>query len=195
MQTLDECARMPISRVALLARVAEGDEEAIARLYAEYADAVFRFIYRRVQFCHEDAEELTLDTFLLAISYARTYDGSCTQLTWLCCLARRCIADFVRRRGRKKRVPPGGLSSLHHCGDEPVPSGLEHLPDRLEAEQIIDQALASLSDDERDVLLLRYVEQFAVSEIAVVLGRSAKAVESLLSRAKKKAARSMPDLL
>jgi RNA polymerase sigma-70 factor (ECF subfamily) len=191
MQTLDECAGIPMLKGAILARVAEGDEEAIARLYEEYADSVFRFIYRRVNGSFEDAEELTLDTFMLAVSYARTYDGSCAQLTWLCCLAKRCIADFVRYRGRRKRTPPGVVTSLGACSVEPGGPDVANIPDRLENERLLDLAFAGLSDDERDVLMLKYVEQFAVGEIAVVLGRSAKAVESLLTRAKKKAARSI----
>jgi RNA polymerase sigma-70 factor, ECF subfamily len=192
--TLDECAGIRISGAAMLARVAQGDQEAVARLYDDYADAVFRFIYRRVDGCYEDAEELTQDTFLLAVSYAGTYDGSCAQLTWLCCLAKRCIADFCRRRGRQKRIPASAVVSLDCHGGEWNSAGAadpDMVPERLETERLLDEAMARLKPDERDVLLLRYVEQFALGEIAVVLGRSVKGVESLLARARKKAARSV----
>jgi RNA polymerase sigma-70 factor (ECF subfamily) len=178
--------------------VAAGDEEALTRFYGEYADAVFRFVYRRVEGCYEDAEEITLDTFLLAVSYAATYDGSCAPLTWLCGLARRRLADFHRQRGRRKRRPPAPVLSLSRdAGGATFGDGadLESVSDRLETERVLGRALAGLSEDERDILLLRYVEQFSVREIAGLVGRSEKAVESLLTRAKKKAARSVTGLL
>jgi RNA polymerase sigma-70 factor, ECF subfamily len=187
-----------LSEESLLGRVARGDEDAVALFYEEYGNAVFRFVYRRAGECYEDAEEITQDTFLAAVSYAATYDGSCTPFTWLCSLARVRIADFYRRRGRRKRIPPWNLLHFGVGSIEPIGAGaadLEAVPERLEAGRIVDLALSALGEDEREVLLLRYVEQFSVREIGVLLGRSEKGIESLLMRAKKKAARHAARLL
>lgn len=112
---------------SLLGRVAGGDEEAVARFYDRYADAVFRFIQRRVAGCREDAEEITQDTFLAAVACAATFDGTCAPLTWLCGLARVRLADFFRRQGRQKRSPPGRVLSLDVGG---VERRARKLPDR-----------------------------------------------------------------
>jgi RNA polymerase sigma-70 factor, ECF subfamily len=178
---------------ALVDRVAHGDEQAVRLLYETYADRVFRFVYRRVSECYEDAEEVTQDAFVTAASCAATFDGSCTVLTWLCGIAKVRIADHYRRQGRRKRVPPGQLARFED--DAPAAGGdrgalsLENLPDRLDMDRLVVRLMASLRDDEREVLLLRYVEEFSIREMAVLMNRSEKAVESLLMRAKKKAAR------
>src|SRR5262245_66532942 len=101
-----------LSGESLVRGVARGDEDAVALFYSQYADAVFGFVCRRVAGCYEDAEEITQDTFLAAVAYAGTYDGSCAPLTWLCGIAKVRIADFLRRRARRKRVPPGTVCSL-----------------------------------------------------------------------------------
>jgi RNA polymerase sigma-70 factor (ECF subfamily) len=179
---------------SLLRRVADGEEEAVARFYDAYADAVFRFVYRRAAASYEDAEEITQDTFLAAIACAATFDGSCAPLTWLCSLAKLRLADFFRRQSRRKRVPPGQLASLDgELGELRGPPGgipsPEEVPHRIDVARALDRALAALAEDEREVLLLRYVEQFSIHEIGLLMGRGDKAVESLLMRAKKKAAR------
>ena len=178
---------------ALVDRVARGDEQAVTLLYETYADRIFRFVYRRMAGCYEDAEEITQDAFVAAACCAATFDGSCTVLTWLCGIARVRIADHYRRQGRRKRVPPGKLLRL---GTDAAPGeetaggfGPEDVPDRLDLGRLVERAMASLRDDEREVLLLRYVEEFSVREIALLMERTEKAVESLLMRAKKKAAR------
>lgn len=74
-------------------------------LYQTYADAVFRFVYRRVNERQKDAEEITLDGFLSAVSLAATHDGSCTVLTWLCGIANLRIADFCCWEQQAKHIP------------------------------------------------------------------------------------------
>lgn len=179
----------PASAETLVRGVARGDEEAVTRFYEQYADAVFRFVYRRVGGAYEDAEEITQDTFLAAVAYAGTFDGSCAPLTWLCGIAKLRVADFLRHRGRRKRVPPGALCSLDGGHGAPAGNASPAVWDRLELRQVLDRALAALRHEEREVLLLRYVEQFSIQEIATLIGRSEKAAESLLIRARKKAAR------
>ncbi len=186
--------------VALVRRVARGDEEAVARFYHAYADAVFRFIYRRVAERYEDAQDLTQETFLAAVACALTYDGSCAVFTWLCGMARVRIADFFRRQGRRKRVPFHQLERLEEAfpgGEESASarSSLEGLPGRLDDARLLDRTMAALREEEREALLLRYVEELSVREIAALMARSEKAIESLLIRAKKKAARKAAELL
>jgi RNA polymerase sigma-70 factor (ECF subfamily) len=180
--------------ISLIERVAHGDEEAVAVFYHCYADAVFRFVYRRVQERYEDAEEITQDAFLAAVACAATYDRSCAVLTWLCGIARLRITDFYRRQSRRRRIPPGRLFALDErtAGGEGLVAGaggLDDVPARLDAARLLDQTLASLSDDEREALMMRYVEELSVRDIAALMRRTEKAVESLLMRAKKKAAR------
>ena len=169
----------------LVPAVARGDDAALAELFRLYGEAVLRFVYRRVGESMEDAEEITLDTFASAAKLAGTFDIRSQVLTWLCGIAKLRIIDHFRRTSREKRMPArlrtdlGELEKVGACG-------LDHVLDRIDAERIVDEMLADLTDGEREVLLLRYVDQLSVREIATIVNRSEKGVEGLLTRAKNK---------
>ena len=185
---------VPPSEVALVREVARGEEAAVEALYESYAEAVLRFVYRRVGEHYEDAEEITQDVFLSAVNLAGTYQGSGSVWRWLCGLAKMRIVDFYRRQKRGKRIPPEKMVPL----DEETLQALheyeqgmfseEELVARLEVADWADRMLGVLTDDEREVLLLHYVEEFSVREIAPLMQRTEKGVEGLLTRARKKAA-------
>lgn len=170
---------------SLVLSVASGDESVAADLLRTYGDPVLRFVYRRVGEQMEDAEEITIDTFTSAVKLAASYDTRSSVFTWLCGIAKLRIIDFYRRAGRGKRTPAQFLTSLDALGDLRGQT-LDHVLDRIEIERIVDELLRDLSEDEREVLLLRYVEQFSVREIAALTKRSEKGVEGLLTRAKNK---------
>ena len=186
-----------LNETALVQAVAQREDAAVKRFYETYADAVLRFVYRQVGERYEDAEEITQDVFLLAVSLAGTYDGSCSVFTWLCSLAKRCLGRFQRWQGRGKRIPPEKVVSLEDEAlqllqelDRGAPS-MDDVLTRIDTAQLVEVMVASLADEEREALLLRYVEEFSVREIAGLLQRSEKAIESLLMRAKRKAARAV----
>jgi RNA polymerase sigma-70 factor, ECF subfamily len=172
------------SELSLVHAVASGDPGACAELFEHYGEAVLRFVYRRVGEQMEDAEEVALDTFASAVRLAGSYDGRSSVFTWLCGIAKLRIIDYHRRMRRNKRTPPSA-PSLDRFRAQPSDT-LDHVLDRIESEQVVELLLAGLSEDEREVLLLRYVDQFSVREIAQITGRSEKGVEGLLTRAKNK---------
>ena len=65
-----------------------------------------------------------------------------------------------------------------------VTEGPEQALSRAEARRVVRDLVAQLPPDQREALLLQYVEQFSVAEISVVLGRSPAAINSLLQRAR-----------
>lgn len=178
-----------------LAQVAARDEVAVARFYRTYADAVFRFICRRINAPREDAEELTLDTFLSAIQLARTFEGRSSIFVWLCGIAKMRIARYHRDHSRLKQIPPDRLvyqdeETLRLFQEAAVSVNFpEQILERTEAQQIVRVMMNALSEDEREALLLHYVEQMSVAEVGEILHRSEKAVRNLLTRAKQKALR------
>ena len=184
--------RLADSEDLLLHRVARGEPPAVEALLRQHGSSVFRFVYRRSGERHEDAQDLTQETFLAAVALAGTYDGSCSVLTWLCSLARLKVADHLRRQGRNKRAPESRKvewsvveseeSGLLRVGSETS----ESATDRLDAAIFLDGVTAELMNDEREALLLHYVEGFSIVEMAHLFKRSAKGVESLLTRAKRR---------
>ena len=180
--------------ISLVRRVAQGEEAALATLYRTYFKDLLRFVYRRVGENYEDAEEITQDVFLLAVARAHTYQGRGPVLRWLYGIAKNRISDFYRQQGREKRIPPEKMVSwdeetLRAFQEwEREISTEEEVIDRLDGARLVDVMMASLTEDEREALLLRYVEDLSVREVAVLMERTEKAIDSLVTRAKKKAA-------
>jgi len=182
-----------IDEARVISRIADRDEAAVEQFYRSHADAVFRFVYRRLDRDYEDAQEVTQEVFISAIKLAATYDGSCSAQTWLYGIAKLRVTDRIRIRSRKKRIPKSKTSSLD---DESVQTIQEYKAGRLSPEDVlnrideeflVDHMLGKLNDNEREALLLKYVDELSIKEIAQLLGRSEMAVESILTRAKKKA--------
>ena len=181
------------SEVSLVQRMSSGEDAAVAEFYQVYSGALFHFVYRRVNEQFEDAEEIAQDTFLSALSLAETYDESCSVFTWLCGIAKLRIVDYYRHQRREKRIPlekiltPDAetLRLLQECA--PSVTSVDDVLNRLDAARLVDVMMAALSEDERESLILRYVEELSVREIAALLKRTEKAIEGLLMRAKKKA--------
>ena len=153
-------------------------------LYARYADPLFAFVYHHLDGSRPDAEEVWQDTWVAALGSLQTYGGRSRLFTWLCGIARRKIADRLRRRGLQRAAfsaaSPEQLAALMDAGP---------LPDEILAQAgtrvRVVEALASLPEDYRLALVARYADQRSVGEVAKSLDRTYKATESLLARARK----------
>ena len=169
--------------VDLAARVARGDTGAFDRFYARHADLVFAFIYHQLNGARSDAEEVWQDTFIAAIRALPGYRGQSRLSSWLCSIARRKVADRWRRQNRavglELAVAPENLAELMDRG--PLPD--EVLRQNATRARVV-AALAELPADYREALVARHADGCPVEEVARQLGRSYKAAESLLSRAK-----------
>lgn len=141
-------------------------------LYEQHVGDVYRCVHRR---CRDRAlaEEVTQDAFLTAI---RTVDdpGEIT-IGWLMTVARHGVVDVLRRQS----VHTGKLRLV-----TPPASG----PD--EAEEVIGRmttgaAFERLGVEHRLVLMLHYVDGLTIAQLAEHLGRSSKAAESLITRARR----------
>lgn len=149
--------------------------------YDRQVAGLYAFIARR---CGDTqlAEDLTQEVFILAARQLAA-DGHLPPPGWLYRVARNKLVDHWRRetrRERKFRLLAGGK-------DEP--SGPDPA-DAVVSAQHANRALNDLPADQRAVLVMRYLENNSVAEIAASLGRSSKAIESLLGRARKRLGKS-----
>jgi RNA polymerase sigma-70 factor, ECF subfamily len=115
--------------------------------------------------------------FVEAIRHRDRFDGRADVVTWLCAIGRNRLVDHFRSQGRDLRRQERLVS-----GTDP------HAPDstwdRLEVRDAVERALSQLPPDQRLALLFQHLDGLSVREIAQVIGRSEKATESLLSRAR-----------
>jgi RNA polymerase sigma-70 factor, ECF subfamily len=159
---------------SLLERLRRGDSAAAREFYDLYSSRIHRFILHALGPGNEaDAEDILQETFMALAEAIPFFRGQSSLFTFACAIAHRKTLSFIRTRARR-----GEFMKDHTI--EAVRSIIEPPPD-----QDLKNALASLSSDHREVLLLKYVEDLSVSEIAAVLSLTEHAVESRLARARK----------
>jgi RNA polymerase sigma-70 factor (ECF subfamily) len=157
--------------------LARHDRALWAALYDQHVAAVFGLAYHLVGGDRDIAEDVNQEVWLLAIEQIDTFDparGGFRQ--WLLGIAR-------HRAFRRRRRDP--IAVIDNQADRPSESlaPAESL-EGVERADMVRAALLCLHDDRRRVLLDKYVEGLSVAEIAAHMGRTAKAVESLLTRAR-----------
>jgi RNA polymerase sigma-70 factor (ECF subfamily) len=150
-----------------------GDARArLEGLYREMLPAVFGYARSRLR--EAEAEDVTAEVFRAALNRINKDPSAELNQSWLLTVARNLIIDRWRRESRWE----GRLDVLRIEAQEPRYTGPNDSIDR-----VLD-ALDTLTPDHRAVLIMRYVDRYTSREIADVLGRAPRAVDSLLARAR-----------
>jgi RNA polymerase sigma factor (sigma-70 family) len=147
-------------------------------LFAEHAGRLFSFlIYRTGD--RALAEDVLADTFERALRSRRRFDPrKASQKTWLYAIALNRLRDHRRRIDAHERA-------LERAGSSSESSGADAMT-RIETRHELSQALAILSDDERQAIALRYGAELTLPEIAALTGESLTTMEGRVYRALKK---------
>ncbi|MEP7360559.1 MAG: sigma-70 family RNA polymerase sigma factor [Chloroflexota bacterium] len=190
------------SDVELVASLVEGDETALGELYDRHADSLFRAALMRLG-DRGLAEEVLQDTYLALWTRAETFDVSQgSVIGWLSTIARNRAIDRLRSSARRPAplalsglVPLGADASVANdardailAASTPI-SGVtaaidpEREVDIAELRREVDEALASIPEQERQVLTLAYYEQLSQSEIALRLAWPLGTVKTRTRRA------------
>jgi RNA polymerase sigma-70 factor, ECF subfamily len=159
-------------------RDAQRDRAAFGVLYRRYVDRVYGYAFYLLG-DHHDAEDVTERTFLAALKgMDRFRDEGASFRAWLFRIAHNNAANALRSRRRRTAQPldevPEPLAAA------PDPAGLVAQADEL---RHVRRALATLSEERRQVIILRFVDGLSSREIGAVLGRSQGAARVLLHRA------------
>jgi RNA polymerase sigma-70 factor (ECF subfamily) len=166
-----------------------GDERSFDAFFDRYFPGLYRFAMVRVDYDEDAAEEVAQSTLCKAISKLDTFRGEAALFTWLCTFCRHEISAYYRKRSR---APVGvdltedspeiraALESLGNAvADEPGKAF-----DRRELGRLVQIALDALPIRYGNALEWKYLDGLSVKEIAGRLDLSAKAAESLLTRAR-----------
>jgi RNA polymerase sigma-70 factor (ECF subfamily) len=160
----------------LVADAKRGDSQAFGLLFDEYAGPIHRFIASRVN-SPSDAEDLTQLVFVKALEALPRYEARGIPFGgWLFRLARNAIIDQVRTR--RDHLPL--VTALTRETDDAGPEATAALRDDLDR---VAQALTELTDDQREVIELRFFGGLSVLETAVAMGRQEGTVRGLQFRA------------
>lgn len=146
---------------------------AVNKLCKFIYEKIFSYTYYRVR-QREDAEDLTSEVILKVIRALKTQHGNF--LAWVYRIANNSIIDYYRRKARQPEI---SLQELRYDIAGPQPE----VP-RLTEKQM-KQALAHLSPEQADVIVLRFIQDYNTEEVAKILGKTVGAVKVLQFRALK----------
>lgn len=168
--------------IELMLQVRAGDEEAFRDLVEATEDRVFGTIVKLLGGI-EGAEDLAQRVYLRIWQARERYEPSAKFTTWMFSIAHRLVLN--ERRGRSR----AGAVFYRPAAEETVPEPVAADSPSASASagelaRAIDDALASLPEDQRTAVVLRRYEEMPYDEIAVVLGTTVPAVKSLLFRAR-----------
>ncbi len=165
----------------LLKRTAAGEREAFDELIVRHQAAVFRFA-RAATAGPAAAEDVLQETFLAAWRAAGTFQGRSAVRTWLLTIARNQAWHQREREARLPMddVPLPELGEAAGWGDENPEEGVL----RSQRRECLVRALEALGPEEREILVLRELEELTGEETAAALGISLAAMKSRLHRAR-----------
>ena len=167
-----------MNEILLISRARTGDREAFGGLVEQYRDNVYRLAYRMCGNAY-DADEAAQEAFVAAWRALPNFRGDAKFSTWLYRLTTNAAIDVMRREKRHKAVGDGEMIEVADDADSP-----QETVERTEQQEAVQKALATLSEEYREVLLLRYMEELDYAEIAEVLQLPSGTVKSRINRAK-----------
>jgi RNA polymerase sigma-70 factor (ECF subfamily) len=167
----------------LVSLAQQGDGEAFGQLYDRYVDTVFRFIYFRVN-DRALAEDFTSETFLRALRRIATVNYQGRDIgAWFVTIARNIILDHMKSARHRLEVTTDATPERN----DHAPSPEDAVVDLLTSERLM-QAVRQLGDEQRECVMLRFIQGFSVSETAAVMGKNDGAIKALQHRAVRKLA-------
>ncbi|HWR65435.1 MAG TPA: RNA polymerase sigma factor [Bellilinea sp.] len=158
---------------AQLITAARHDLRNFDALYKHHVTAVFRYLYSRTGNVL-DSEDITAQTFLIALETFNRFRGDGHFRAWLFGIARNKVVDLYRTR--KTELPLDDAINTP-TGEDPLLSAI-----RLEQKAVVAAIIAALTDEEQELLRLRYLGEMSYREIANLLQSNEDAVKKTTYR-------------
>lgn len=162
----------------LIQRARQGDLGAVSELYNLHIDRIYQYVRYRTG-DDQTAEDITAEVFLRAIESLGTYnDQGAPFIAWLYRIAHARVIDYWRSSKRRQTAP---------LDDPLLQDGLVVTDDAIDIDFLqhrsLWQALRQLTDDQQNVIIMKFVQGLSNVEIAQLLGKTEGAVKALQRRA------------
>lgn len=180
---------MKVNDQEILARIrAPLTKEAGFRLLIETFQRQVYQVIRRMVLIHEDADDLTQNTFIKAFKSIDRFEGNSSLFTWLYRIATNESLTFLEKKKKKQ-----ALSLEDH--QEKLSSYVEHYayPNGEEIQYLLQKSLLTLPDKQRLVFHLKYEEELSYEEISKITGTSIGALKASYHHAVKKIEKALSD--
>jgi RNA polymerase sigma-70 factor, ECF subfamily len=173
--------------IALVELARGGDKEAFGQLYDHYQPSVHRFLYYRVG-SMTLAEDLTAETFFRALRSMHSFRWQGKDFgAWLMTIARNLTADHFKAGRTRLEQTTEDMQTLDTTSEGPEIEVLSSLTN----ESLL-RALGELPTEQRECLIMRFLQGLSIAETAEILGRSSGAVKQLQLRGVRNLAKLIP---
>ncbi|WP_253945644.1 sigma-70 family RNA polymerase sigma factor [Nocardioides sp. zg-DK7169] len=174
--------------IALVELARTGDADAFGLLYDHYHLAVYRFLFYRTR-SSTLAEDLTSETFFRALRSMKGFRWQGKDFgAWLMTIARNLATDHFKAGRTRLEQTTEDMGRHDDATESPEEAVLASLTNEMLLE-----ALTKLPDEQRDCLVMRFLQGMSIAETAQVLGRSDGAVKQLQLRGVRNLAKLMPE--
>jgi RNA polymerase sigma-70 factor (ECF subfamily) len=176
----DESSR--VVELQLVAAVLAKDRKATAEFVSLYADSIYAYVRRRLIPRMDLVDDVVQEVFLAALDSLKQFQATSALRTWLLGIARHKVDDHYRKLFRQPDpLGDDGPDELPLASDEP---SVEESLDRARLEDKVRGILEQLPEMYSLALIWRYWERRSAREIAEATGKTEKAVERMLARAR-----------
>ena len=175
---------------ALIARLKDRDEQAFNEVVSAHGDKVFSLVYRMIG-NRAEAEDLAQEVFVTVFKTVDTFRSESKFSTWLLRIAANHCKNRIKYLSRR-RTDWGGLDDMPEermadAGRAPMQghiAGPDVMLEAAEMESLMQQAIATLDEEHRLLIVLRDVEELSYEEIGEVSGLPEGTIKSRLHRAR-----------
>ncbi|WP_205472076.1 sigma-70 family RNA polymerase sigma factor [Nocardioides sp. SYSU D00038] len=174
--------------IALVELARQGDSDAFGLLYDHYQGSVYRFLFYRTRSV-QLAEDLTSETFFRALRSMTGFRWQGKDFgAWLMTIARNLATDHFKAGRTRLELTTEDMGQHDNATEGPETAVLASLTNEMLLE-----ALTQLPAEQKDCLVMRFLQGMSIAETADVLGRSEGAVKQLQLRGVRNLAKLMPE--
>ncbi len=167
-----------------------GDAHAFGLIFEQYRVPVFNFIYRMLNGNREAAEDLLNEIFMKLYDAREYYEPKARFSTWLFTIARNHCLNCIKSRNYRQSRHTDSLEELAQkttdsaAHDRLMALGVPDNSKQVDLREILEQAIASLPDEYKEVFVLHAVEGFAHEDVAQMLRMNPATVRTNYHRAR-----------
>ena len=153
----------------------------IEKLYDLYSKDVYRFIYS-LSFDEEVAKDIMQTTFLECIKSIKNFKGNCSEKTWLLSISKNQYYTYLKKHPKTQSIYESDFDEVEEFTQD----------DKYKYREIL-KVINSLKESQRQIMILRLINDFTFKEIGEILGKSENYCRVNFFREKKKLVKQFND--
>lgn len=156
----------------------DGHQEAVGQLYEKYLNPIYRYCYWQTNHSHNDAEDLTQEVFVEMAKSLPTFKDTGQFKNWLYTIAKRRISAWIKRKYQLPQSPLFDNIAIAEKWIDPK--------EQSKSISLVKKLLSKLGQPARDIITLRFLRNYTVSETAAQLKLSEANIKVITHRSLKK---------